>query len=190
MMYVCENALSIRRGAQRSDVSAYQLAYEAVPVSDSDHHLHGVQVLQRLCQRCRREVSVQLHTSYVYVCMYVLYVQYVKQAEFATCIYGSICLRVCTYIRSSSMYSMCIIVCLYVSVGNATTSATSRLTSHGVNRLVDLIHRCYYNSGGQYIQEQNSSTMSLTEVAMVAEKHIFTSGNFHSPSSSRDFIYS
>ena len=118
--YVCENALSIRRGAQRSDVSAYQLAYEAVPVSDSDHHLHGVQVLQRLCQRCRREVSVQLHTSYVYVCMYVLYVQYVKQAEFATCIYGSICLSVCTYICTSSMYSMCIIyACLYVSVGNA-----------------------------------------------------------------------
>ena len=108
-MYVCENALSIRRGAQRSDVSAYQLAYEAVPISDSDHHLHGVQVLQRLCQRCRREVSVQLHTSYVYVCMYV---QYVKQAEFATCIYGSICLSICTYICTSSM---CIIyVCLYL----------------------------------------------------------------------------
>lgn len=62
-----------------------------------------------------------------------------------------------------------------------------RLTAHGVNRLVGLIHHFYY-PGHQHIHEPNGSALSLTEVTLAAEKHIFTSGNFRTIST-RDFIY-
>ena len=67
-----------------------------------------------------------------------------------------------------------------------------RLTAHGVNRLVGLVQHCYYPGNQQQhnIHEPNGSALSLTEITLAAEKHIFTSGNIRTVSSvSRDFIY-
>ena len=68
-------------------------------------------------------------------------------------------------------------------------STLNRLTSHGVTRLVELIHQSYYSAGVEAVGGvRNASSLSVEEVTKAAEKRIYPSGEFNK-AASRDYLY-